>query len=157
MIVALRAMDPARLDPPASARGDRDGVRAALRYLRGEPALLIPLVMMVVIGTLAFNFQVLLPLLGRFTFDGGAGAYTALAVAMAIGSVAGRAHHRRARAGDRAADRRLGRWLRPVRPARRGRPEPARSRCVALVPLGAVSVTFAAGRQLDAAARRRAR
>ena len=46
-------------------------------------------VMMIVIGTLAFNFQVLLPLLGRFTFDGGAGAYTALAVAMAVGSVAG--------------------------------------------------------------------
>ena len=45
--------------------------------------------MMVVVGTLAFNFQVLLPLLGRFTFDGGAAAYTALAVAMAVGSVGG--------------------------------------------------------------------
>ena len=64
-------------------------MRAALRYVRGEPALLIPLAMMAVVGTLAFNFQVLLPLLGRFTFDGGAAAYTALAVAMAVGSVAG--------------------------------------------------------------------
>ena len=44
---------------------------------------------MAVVGTLAFNFQVLLPLLGRFTFDGGAGAYTALAMAMALGSIAG--------------------------------------------------------------------
>ncbi len=91
MIVALRGMDPARLSTPAtpSREDSEDGVAAAVRYVRGEPALLIPLLMMAVVGTLAFNFQVLLPLLGRFTFDGGAAAYTALAVAMAVGSVAG--------------------------------------------------------------------
>jgi MFS family permease len=89
MIVALRGMDPARLAQPRPPDRDSGGVGDALRYLRGEPALLIPLVMMAVIGTLAFNFQVLLPLLGRFTFDGGAAAYTALAVAMGAGSVVG--------------------------------------------------------------------
>ena len=89
MIVALRAIDPARLAAAAIDDRDRSGVMAAIRYVRGEPALLIPMAMMVVVGMLAFNFQVLLPLLGRFTFEGGAGAYTALAVAMAIGSVGG--------------------------------------------------------------------
>ncbi|HLM30639.1 MAG TPA: MFS transporter [Solirubrobacterales bacterium] len=91
MIVALRGMDPARLSEPSAGDSDREaaGVGAAVRYLRGEPRLLIPLLMMALVGTLAFNFQVLLPLLGSFTFDGGAAAYTALAVAMAIGSVTG--------------------------------------------------------------------
>ncbi len=89
MIFALRAMDPARLEVAARADRDSAGVLAAVRYVRREPALLIPMGMMVVVGLLAFNFHVLLPLLGRFTFDGGAGAYTALAVAMAIGSVSG--------------------------------------------------------------------
>ena len=45
--------------------------------------------MMAVVGTLGYNFQVILPLLARFSFDGGAATYTALAVAMAAGSVIG--------------------------------------------------------------------
>ncbi len=143
MIAALRAMDPARLNPPAKPDGDRDGVRAALRYLRGEPALLIPLVMMAVVGTLAFNFHVLLPLLGRFTFDGGAGAYTALAVSMAIGSVAGAlTTGARGRVSERliagsAAAFGLFALLAAAAPS-------LGLAMVALVPLGAVSVTFAA-------------
>ena len=88
MLLALRAMDAGALRRP---EGDRaaGGVGAALRYVRGEPALLVPLAMMALVGTLAFNFQVILPLLARFAFDGGATAYTALAVAMGVGSVIG--------------------------------------------------------------------
>ena len=129
-------------------------MRAALRYLRGEPSLLIPLAMMVVVGTLAFNFQVLLPLLGRFTFDGGAAAYTALAVAMAVGSVGGAlATGARGRVSERH-HRRLGRRVRRRRAGRRRGSDTRRSRCWRWCPLGAVSVTFAAGGQLDPAARR---
>ena len=128
MIVALRGMDPGGSRRPDSADRERGGVGAALRYVRGEPSLLIPLVMMAVVGTLAFNFQVLLPLLGRFTFDGGAAAYTALAVAMAVGSRRRRARHRRPRAGQRAADQRLGGRVRALRAARRRRARPCRSR-----------------------------
>jgi len=88
MIVALRAMDPASLRSPEADRA-KGGVGAALRYVRGEPNLLVPLAMMALVGTLAFNFQVVLPLLGRFTFEGGVTAYTTLAVAMGVGSVIG--------------------------------------------------------------------
>jgi MFS family permease len=143
MIVALRSMDPARLTQPAVDRDDRSGVGAALRYLRGEPSLLIPLVMMAVVGAFAFNFQVLLPLLGRFTFDGGAGAYTALAVAMAIGSVAGAlATGARGRVTERlivgsSAAFGLFALLASAAPS-------LPVALIALVPLGAVSVTFAA-------------
>lgn len=44
---------------------------------------------MALVGTLSFNFQVLLPLLARFSFDGGPQTYALLVTAMGIGSVAG--------------------------------------------------------------------
>jgi MFS family permease len=144
MIVALRGMDPERLSSAHHDEEERGGVREALAYVRREPKLLIPLAMMTLVGTLAFNFQVLLPLLGRFTFEGGAAAYTALAVSMAVGSVIGAlATGARGRVSERllvvasvgfgasallaAAAPSLG-WA-----------------MAALVPLGLASVTFAAG------------
>jgi hypothetical protein len=45
--------------------------------------------MMALVGTLGFNFHVLLPLLATDTFDAGAGGYTGLAVAMGAGAVSG--------------------------------------------------------------------
>ena len=92
MVVALRGMDPAQLRPSAPADGEPGAlgaVRAALAYVRRTPELAIPLAMMALVGTLGFNFLTILPLLARFTFDGGAGAYTTLAVAMGVGSVFG--------------------------------------------------------------------
>ncbi len=44
---------------------------------------------MAIVGTLGFNFQAILPLLARFTFDGGPGAYAALVSAMGVGAVIG--------------------------------------------------------------------
>src|SRR3954447_24304034 len=89
MIVALRGMDPERLErPPVSEPGD-NGVRAAVRYVRATPELLVPLALMALVGTLGLNFQVILPLLARFTFDGGPTAYAVLLSAMGVGSVVG--------------------------------------------------------------------
>jgi MFS family permease len=44
---------------------------------------------MALVGTLGFNFQVILPLLARFSFNGGASEYAALLCAMGLGSVVG--------------------------------------------------------------------
>ncbi len=144
MIVALRAMDPARLESAEVADRESSGVLAAVRYVRSEPRLLIPMAMMSFIGMLAFNFHVLLPLLGRFTFAGGATAYTALAVAMAIGSVSGALV-----AGARG---RVSEHLLVGSAAGFGAFALLASAAptlglamVALIPLGAASVTFAAG------------
>ena len=87
MLGALWAMDPAGLRPTPPAAREPGGVRRALAYVRGAPALAIPLALMALVGTLGFNFQVIIPLLARFTFDGGAAAYGVLAAAMAVGSV----------------------------------------------------------------------
>ncbi len=144
MIVALRGMNRARLSEPTAPERGSEGVRAALAYVRGERELLIPLLMMVVIGSLAFNFQVLLPLLGRFTFDGGVAAYTLLAIAMAVGSICGAlVTGARGRVGERLL---VGSALAFGVSAFVAAAAPTiELEMLALAPLGFASVTFAAG------------
>jgi len=89
MVVALLAMDPAQLQTPPVAKRERGAIRAGLRYVRATPELAVPLALMALVGTFGFNFQVVLPLLATFSFEGGAGAYAALVTAMGVGSVAG--------------------------------------------------------------------
>ncbi len=89
MIVALWRMDPAELEAPPPAVRERGAVRAGLRYVRRTPALAVPLALMALVGTFGLNFQVILPLLARFSFDGGASTYAALVAAMGVGSVIG--------------------------------------------------------------------
>jgi MFS family permease len=89
MLLALSLMEPAKLARPRPVHRERGAMRAALRYVMRTPSLAVPLAMMAIVSTLGFNFQVLLPLLAKFTFDGGPGTYALLASSMAAGSVAG--------------------------------------------------------------------
>jgi MFS family permease len=144
MLVALRGMDPEALRPAERADGADRGVGAALAYVARTPGLAIPLAMMAVVGTLGFNFQVVLPLLARFTFDGGATAYTELAVAMGVGSIVGAlATAARGRVGPGllvAASFAFG-TLALIAAAAPSLPLAA----IALALLGVATVTFAAG------------
>jgi MFS family permease len=89
MLIALRGMDAHSLQPARRAGREAGQLRSALAHVRSTPELLVPLAMMAVLGTLSYNFQVLLPLLARFTWHGDAATYAALTVAMGVGSVAG--------------------------------------------------------------------
>jgi MFS family permease len=89
MFLALRRMEPAALASPRPVQRERGALREALRYVMRTPALAVPLAMMALVSTLGFNFQVLLPLLAKFTFDGGPETYALLASSMAVGSIAG--------------------------------------------------------------------
>jgi MFS family permease len=89
MVFALSRMDPDQLRTPPRAGRERGAVRAALRYVRRTPELAVPLALMALVGTFGFNFQVVLPLLARFSFEGGASAYALLVAAMGAGSVVG--------------------------------------------------------------------
>jgi MFS family permease len=89
MLLALRGMDPRALETVAPAAREPGQLRSAVAYVRRTPELLVPLAMMAVLGTLSYNFQVLLPLLARFTWHGGPGTYAALTVAMGLGSISG--------------------------------------------------------------------
>ncbi|HZL64420.1 MAG TPA: MFS transporter [Thermoleophilia bacterium] len=89
VIGALYAMRPAdlhRRPPVARAKGQ---IRAGLRYAWGAWELRVPLLMMAVIGTLGYNFSVILPLYAHDVFHRGAGTYSALTVAMGVGALAG--------------------------------------------------------------------
>ncbi|HEX6586967.1 MAG TPA: MFS transporter [Solirubrobacterales bacterium] len=89
MIGALLGMDASELRAAELQPRAPGAVRAGLAYVRRTPELWIPLALMAIVGTLGFNFQAILPLLARFTFDGGPGAYAALVSAMGVGAIAG--------------------------------------------------------------------
>ena len=86
---ALLALDPVALQRAALSGRAPGQLREALSQVWSNPALRLPLAAMTVVGTLAFNFQVVLPLMARYAFDGGAGTYGALAAAMGAGAVLG--------------------------------------------------------------------
>lgn len=89
MIFALWGMDTRRLHAAPVAEREPGAIRAGLRYVRRTPELLVPLGLMALVGTLGFNFQVVLPLLAKFSFGGGATTYAVLVSAMGVGSIAG--------------------------------------------------------------------
>jgi MFS family permease len=144
MLVALHGMDPASLHRVPAAGREPGQVRAAMRYVWSTPALRTPLLMMAVVGTLSFNFQVLLPLLARFTWHGDATTYALLTSAMGVGSVIGAlVSSARGRASlVLLAGSSIAFGVLTVLAA--GAPVFA-LQVAALVPLGAASVTFAAG------------
>ena len=96
-------------------------MREGLRYVGRTPGLLVPLIMLALIGTLAYEFQVVLPLLATGPFGGDAATYGVLTSAMGAGAIVGGlvvAGHGRT-------------GLRPLTVAGRGarRRDPRRRRC----------------------------
>ena len=89
LIVALRSLDPAQLHEPVQVRRERGQLRSGLHHVLHTPALRIPLTLMAVIGTLSYNFQVLLPLIASETWHGTATTYASLTAVMGMGSIAG--------------------------------------------------------------------
>jgi MFS family permease len=64
-------------------------IREGLRYVRATPHLFAVLLMMTLVGTFAYEFQVSLPVFASQTFGGGADAYGFMTAAMGIGAVLG--------------------------------------------------------------------
>lgn len=89
VLVSLAAMRTSELFPAERVSRQKKQVRQGLRYVRNTPELLIPLLMIAVIGTLAWEFQVSLPLMASEVFHGGAGSYGVMASVMGGGAVVG--------------------------------------------------------------------
>ncbi|QXC61495.1 MFS transporter [Aquihabitans sp. G128] len=75
-----------RTAPMAKAKGQ---VREGLRYIRSNAQLYVPLVMMAIIGTLAFNFSVTIPLLVNGPLHGDNTTFTLLFSVLSLGSLVG--------------------------------------------------------------------
>ena len=125
VIASLLLLDRSALRPSLPAPRARGQLREGLRYVASTPALAVPLAMMAVIGALAYEFQVVLPIVARETFGGGAEDYGFMTAAMGVG----RGRRRPRRGGQRAHGHARGdpRGLRLRRrdPAGRRRAQPA--------------------------------
>ena len=116
--------------PGAAARraGRRRASRArsapACATSARTPELAVPLALMALVGTLGFNFQVVLPLLAKFSFDGGADDLRGAGLGDGGRLDRRRPRQRRPRPHRPAPDRRRRARLRRPRPARRGDAEP---------------------------------
>jgi MFS family permease len=89
VIVSLLSLDTRRLHPVPPVPRGRGQLRAGLRYAVGVPAIIRPLLMMALVGTFTFEFEVSLPLLAETTFHGTSTTYSALIGALGAGAVAG--------------------------------------------------------------------
>lgn len=89
VVVSLVRLDVAALCPSPPVRRSPGQLREGLGYVGRTPELLVPLLMMALVGALAYEFQVVLPVLARETFGGGAEVYGFMTAAMGAGAVVG--------------------------------------------------------------------
>jgi MFS family permease len=89
VLASLAAMRKAELFQAKPIARKKRQVRQGLSYVRSTPELLIPLVMIAVIGTLTWEFNVTLPLMASQVFHGEAAVYGVMASVMGAGAVVG--------------------------------------------------------------------
>lgn len=87
--LALTFMKTSELRPSGLVERQRGQIREGLRYVRSVPVVRTLLIMMAVIGTLEYNFQVILPLFAKVTFDGNAKTFGMLGAVLGIGMFVG--------------------------------------------------------------------
>ncbi|HUW02004.1 MAG TPA: MFS transporter [Acidimicrobiales bacterium] len=89
VLIALARIDRSELRSPPRVAREKGQLRDGFRYVWATPELRLPLVLLAVIGTLSFEFQVTLPLLAERSFGGDAGTFSMLYSAMSVGAVIG--------------------------------------------------------------------
>jgi len=86
MLALMRPGDLLRTPPVPAEKGQ---IREGFRYVAATPVLAATLLLMAIVGTLTFEFQVSLALLAHATFQGGARSYAFLTSAMGLGAALG--------------------------------------------------------------------
>jgi MFS family permease len=89
VIASLALMRRAELRQPPVVVKAKGQLRAAVRYIRDVPDLWIPLTMMTIVGTLTFNFAVVIPLFVENTLHGSNASFTVLYSVLSVGSLIG--------------------------------------------------------------------
>ncbi|MEQ1785645.1 MAG: MFS transporter [Acidimicrobiales bacterium] len=82
-------MDRSQFRPAERVAKAKGQLRAGLQYVWREPDLRLPLLLVTAVGTLAFNFSVILPLFATRDLHGGPATFTTLFSVMSVGSVVG--------------------------------------------------------------------
>jgi MFS family permease len=89
VLFALSTLDVSKLQPSPPATRSKGQLREGLAYVRHTSSLLVPLGMMALVGMLAYEFQVVLPVVASHSYGGGAQAYGFLTAGMGVGAVIG--------------------------------------------------------------------
>ena len=89
VILGLLLMRTSENRPHLATPRGKGQVREGLRYVRTMPELYVPLVMMAIVGTFAFNFQTVMPLLVKRTLHGTDRTFTLIYSVISIGSLVG--------------------------------------------------------------------
>jgi len=143
VVFALMLMRPWELHRGRPAPRARGQIRAGIHYAWNTPELRFPLLLMLVVGTLAFNFSVLMPLMASFVFHSGASTFGLLMSFMGAGAFVGAlvsanrerpSHRLLAFAGIAFGALLIGAALAPTLPIE----------LLVLLPLGAAMITFQA-------------
>jgi MFS family permease len=88
-LLLFMRIDRAKLRPSAPVAKARGQLREGLRYVWSEPQLRLPLLLVAAVGTMAFNFSVILPLFATRDLDGSETTFTTMLSIMSLGSVVG--------------------------------------------------------------------
>jgi MFS family permease len=102
IIGSLLRLDRSKLRATPRIAKAKGQLREGFRYVVRTPELALPMAFVTVVGTLAFNFQVTLPLLAERSLHGDASTFTWIYATMSLGSVFGAlavAHRQRLHAG----------------------------------------------------------
>ena len=86
MLAMMRADELIVTPPVPRAKGQ---IQEGFKYVVSTPVIGSTLVMMALIGTLTYEFQVSLPLIAQFTFHGDASSYALLTAGMGFGAAVG--------------------------------------------------------------------
>ncbi len=89
VLVSLKFIRPSRLVPVPRASRERGQLLEGFRYVRGRPDLLIVFLIVFVIGTFGFNYQIFTSTMATVEFGLDSAGFGILTSIMAIGSVAG--------------------------------------------------------------------
>jgi MFS family permease len=89
VVISLMIMDLSILSPSVPTERAKGQLREGFRYIAATPKLLYPLIMMALVGMLAYEFQVTLPVVAGRVFHGSSEVYGAMMASMGVGAVIG--------------------------------------------------------------------
>jgi MFS family permease len=89
VVISLMTLDRRAISPSPPSGREPGQLREGLRYVRRTPELGVPLLMMALVGCLAYEFQVTLPVMARQGLHVGATGFGFMTAAMGVGAVVG--------------------------------------------------------------------
>jgi MFS family permease len=89
VVISLMIMDVSLLSPSVPTERTKGQLREGFRYIAATPKLLNPLIMMALVGMLALEFQVTLPVVAGRVFHGSSEVYGVMMASMGVGAVIG--------------------------------------------------------------------